>query len=120
MPCSIASPTSARLCRRTVFAAPLLLLGTVPASAQDPVFTVTYKDRQWEPATLEVPANQKIELKIVNTGTAAIEFESHDMRREKVVPAGQTVSVFIGPLRPGSYDFFNDFNKAARGRITAR
>ena len=34
--------------------------------------------------------------------------------------AGQAVVVFIGPLRPGSYEFFDDFNPSARGHIVAR
>jgi hypothetical protein len=36
------------------------------------------------------------------------------------VPAGQEVVIFIGPLRAGSYEFFDDLNPRARGHIVAR
>ncbi|PYO09426.1 MAG: cupredoxin domain-containing protein, partial [Candidatus Rokuibacteriota bacterium] len=49
----------------------------------------------------------------------AAEFESKDLRVEKVVPAGKTVNVRIRALKPGAYAFFDDFNKAATGRIVA-
>jgi hypothetical protein len=38
-----------------------------------------------------------------------------------VIPGGQQAAIFIGPLRPGSYEFFGDFNpKTARGHIVAK
>jgi Cupredoxin-like domain len=38
-----------------------------------------------------------------------------------VIPGGQEGSVFIGPLSPGTYEFFGDFNpKTARGRIVVK
>jgi len=36
------------------------------------------------------------------------------------VPGGQEVVVFIGPLRAGSYEFFNDFHPSSRGHVVAR
>ena len=67
-----------------------------------------------------MPAGQQIELHVRNADAAAAEFESETLHREKVVPAGKEVVVFIGPLRAGSYEFFDDFNPSARGHIVAK
>ncbi len=50
---------------------------------------------------------------------AASAFESYELHREKVVPAGQEIVVFIGPLCTGSYEFFDDFNPRARSHVVA-
>jgi len=90
------------------------------AHAQNATATLTIANRAFDPAELEVPANQKIELHVRNTDKAASEFESETLHREKVVPAGQEVVVNLGPLRPGRYEFFDDFNPKARGHIVAK
>jgi heme/copper-type cytochrome/quinol oxidase subunit 2 len=94
-------------------AGPVVAADTASAS-------LTIRDRSFEPAELEVPANQRIELRIRNADASASEFESAELHREKVVPAGQEITVYIGPLRPGRYEFFDDFNPRARGHILAR
>jgi len=58
---------------------------------------------------------------VQNTDDSADEFESTDLNREKLVPPGQTVSVFLGPLDPGEYHFFGDFHQdTAQGVIVAK
>jgi hypothetical protein len=42
------------------------------------------------------------------------------MRREKVIPPGGSVSLYIGPLNPGRYDFFDDFHPATRGIVVVK
>ena len=111
---------TSRLPRRLMLLLPAFAAIAAPALAQSPPYVLALRNRQWEPPILEVPADQKIELQITNTGTTAAEFESTDLRREKLLPPGQKVVVFIGPLRPGTYEYFDDFNRAARGRIIAR
>ena len=96
------------------------LLPCIPAQAQAPSFSITIRDNQFDPAELSVPAGQKIELHVTNERAAASEFESAELRREKIVPPGQQVTVYVGPLRPGSYEFFDDFNPQTRGHIIAR
>jgi plastocyanin len=95
------------------------VFGSAQAADPDPV-SITIKDRQFVPAEVTLPAGAKVELKIRNEQTAAAEFESHQMRREKVIPAGGTVSVFIGPLNPGRYEFFDDFNPNNRGVVVVK
>jgi len=50
----------------------------------------------------------------------AAEFESSELNREKVEPAGQSAVIYVGPLSPGTYPFFDDFHQSTRGRIVAK
>jgi plastocyanin len=93
--------------------------GSVQAADPAPV-SITIKDRQFVPAEVTVPAGAKVELQIRNEQTTAAEFESKSMRREKVIPPGGSVSLYIGPLNPGRYDFFDDFHPATRGIVVVK
>jgi plastocyanin len=99
----------------------LILVMATSASAQDPAFTLVIKDHQFQPTEIEVPAGQKIALTVKNNDSTPEEFESTELRREKVVPGGEQITVYIGPLKPGKYEFFGDFNpKTARGHIITK
>src|ERR1700756_1056091 len=94
-----------------------LLVGLVvvagPASAADPrpEIAVTIEKDQFQPSEIKVKANTPFTLVVTNKNAKAAEFESKDLRVEKVVPAGKTVNVLIRALKPGTYAFFDDFNK---------
>jgi|SRR5689334_18249606 plastocyanin len=91
-----------------------------PAVAEDG-FTLSIKGKTFEPNELTVPAGQKITLTVKNLNTTPAEFESSDLNREKVVTGGNTITVFIGPLRPGRYEFFDDFSAdTPHGHIIAK
>lgn len=90
------------------------------AWAAEPEFLLQIKAHRFEPADLRVPANARIKLVVHNTDASAEEFESHALNREKLVPAGGQTTIYIGPLKPGRYEFFGEFNPAsARGAIVA-
>jgi len=55
-----------------------------------------------------------------NDNTTPSEFESTQFHREKVVPPGQEITVFVGPLDPGSYEFFDDFHPETRGHLVVK
>ena len=105
---------------RLLIALGTLLLVCSGAAADPPTASLTIRNRAFEPSEISVPAGQKVELHVRNADTAAAEFESTELHREKVVPPGEEVVVYVGPLRAGSYEFFNDFNPNARGHIVAR
>ena len=68
------------------------------------------------PTEVTAPAGKKIKLIIENQDATAEEFESYALNREKIVAPGARIVVFVGPLKPGRYEFFGDFNqKTARG-----
>jgi plastocyanin len=97
-------------------------LAAVSASvkAQEIEKTLVIKNHQFDPAELKVPANQKIKLTVHNQDNSAEEFESKSLKREKVIAAGSKASFVIGPLKPGKYDFFGEFNPAtAKGVVIA-
>ncbi len=104
---------------RSVVAA-LLLVCAAPALAEEPKITIAVRDHQFVPAEVPVPAGVKVELMIRNEQTTPAEFESTALHREKIVPASGQVSLFVGPLDPGRYEFFDDFHPATRGFIVAR
>ena len=63
---------------------------------------------------------QKIKLVIHNQDATAEEFESYELNREKIVPPGTRVNIYIGPLKPGRYTFFGEYHaKTARGVVIA-
>ena len=98
----------------------ILVLRVAPASAQE-IYTIVIKDHRMSPAELEVPAGMKIKLLVDNQDPTPEEFESHSLNREKVIPGNAKATIFIGPLKPGSYEFFGEFHQAtAQGRIVAR
>jgi hypothetical protein len=108
--------------KQRLLAIALLATLAVPlaARAADANFTLTIKDRKFDVAELDVPANVKFTLTVKNLDKVPSEFESSDLNREKVVVGGGTITVYLGPLTPGSYEFFDDFNPTARGHIVAK
>jgi hypothetical protein len=90
------------------------------AVAADLELSLVIKNHMFEPSELKVPANQRIKLNIQNLDKTAEEFESHSMKKEKVIPAGGKAVIFLGPLKPGSYEFIGEFNpKTAKGLVIA-
>jgi Cupredoxin-like domain len=107
---------------RTLLAATLTYaIGIGAARADNDSYALTIKDHAFEPVELTVPAGQKLILTVKNLNATPSEFESADLNREKVVTGGSTITVFIGPLRPGSYEFFDDFSAdTPHGHIIAK
>jgi len=91
-----------------------------PALADDPSYTIAIKDHQFVPSDLAIPAGVKVKLLVRNEGATTSEFESIALHREKIVTAGGEITVFIGPLDPGSYEFFDDFHPETRGHVVAK
>ncbi len=83
----------------------------VPAgAADDPVFRIEFADGKITPQRLEVPANTRFKIELINSGKTPIEFESTTLKKEKVVaPESQSFIVFR-TLDPGEYEFFDDFH----------
>jgi hypothetical protein len=92
----------------------------------DPRFTnlktylVEMKDGDLMPAELVVPEKTKFRIVIRNIGNKPAEFESNQLRQEKVLFMGAETSVVIIPLDQGSYDYFDDFAPKMKGKITVK
>jgi plastocyanin len=84
-------------------------------------FKLVARDGVFEPSVIEVPAGKRFRIEIVNEGKTAIEFESRDLKQEKVVPPGGKATVTINALKAGEYRFFDEFHeKTGQGRIVAK
>jgi hypothetical protein len=98
--------------------AAVIALAPVGLHAQD--FTITIKDHKFTPSELKVPANKRLQITVVNDDPTPEEFESHEMKVEKVIPGKSKGVVRIGPLKPGRYPFFGEFHEAtAKGVVIA-
>jgi uncharacterized cupredoxin-like copper-binding protein len=108
----------------------LLRLGTLLAAAcfaatvaaqEPPLHKLVAKDGRFEPAVLEVAAGQKFRIEVTNAGAKPIEFESKDLKQEKIVAPGRKVTLSVAPLKAGEYKFFDEFQQAtSTGRIVAK
>lgn len=84
-------------------------------------FLVQIKDHKFEPAEIEVPANIDFKLIVENTDKTLEEFESVDLKKEKLVGAGKKITIPVKALKPGEYKFFGDFHqKTAQGKIVVK
>jgi len=99
----------------------LALWGVAVQAADLPTFRLVTQDGRFHPDTVVVPAGVRFRLQVTNKGPGPEEFESRELRKEKVLAEGVTRTVVFAPLRPGSYPFFGEFHPdTARGRIVAR
>ncbi|MBC7547757.1 MAG: cupredoxin domain-containing protein [Polaromonas sp.] len=110
-------PTSSKSIRLACGVAALFVYTCAMA---EPEALLVIKNHRFEPAELKVPAGQRVRLTVHNQDTTPEEFESHKLNREKVVPPGAKVAIFIGPLKPGTYEFWGEYNEAtAKGVVVA-
>jgi len=80
---------------------------------------LTIENNRFQPEELKVKAGAPWVLVITNKDKGPEEFESHDLRIEKVIPAGKTVRLKMPALKAGSYRFVGEYHeKTAKGRIT--
>nr|WP_288119651.1 cupredoxin domain-containing protein [Thiomonas sp.] len=99
-----------------------ILCAPLKAGATDLLtYTVVAKEGRLTPDTLNVPAGVRFKIVVRNQGRDAIEFESLQLRKEKVLAPGAESFVVIAPLKPGEYDFFDEFHPGTgRGRIVVK
>jgi len=100
--------------------AALSLLAAV-AYAATPEFEIEIRNHLFVPDVLTIPANTKVKLIVYNRDSTPEEFESFELNREKVIMGGRKAIIFIGPLAPGEYPFFGEFNaQTALGKIVVQ
>ncbi|MGN6667397.1 MAG: cupredoxin domain-containing protein [Trinickia sp.] len=101
--------------------AALLAVAAMAARADDSVTVkLDMADGKLTPARLEVPAGKRIRIEVRNSGKGAAEFESVELRKEKVLAPGAESVVVVAPQTPGEYKFFDDFHQSARGVIVVK
>jgi uncharacterized protein (DUF58 family) len=75
-----------------------------------PTFEVVARDGRLLPVRLEVPVGTRVKLVVRNEGRSPIEFENLAMRVEKVLAPGGTSFVVLPKLKPGEYEFIDEFH----------
>ena len=95
-----------------------LLQGSPSQAQQATEIRLTYSKGQFQPSQVSAPADKPIAFRIKNLDAKAMEFESSSLRVEKVVAAGSEGVVNVRALKPGRYEFYDDFNEKARGALT--
>ena len=105
-----------------VFGTSTALALAAPLFADDgAILQLRFDHGNFTPAQLKVPANKPFIVKVTNGSGAAIEFESFELHRERVVPPGETITVHMPSLAPGGYQFFDDFHQEVpKGTIVSQ
>jgi hypothetical protein len=94
------------------------MLPVSPTQAQQATeIQVIYSKGQFQPGEVRAPADKPITLRIKNLDAKAMEFESSSLRVEKVVAASSEGIISVRALKPGRYEFYDDFNEKARGAL---
>lgn len=97
----------------------LLLLAFPAAAHADQLVTLVIQNHAFTPSTFEVPAGERFRIQLTSHDESVDEFESYDLKFEKIIVPGNTVTVFAGPLHPGTYTFFDDYHPdQAKGTVT--
>ena len=90
-------------------------------AAGEPELSVVIEGHKFAPDRIEVPAGKKVKLVVENKDATAEEFDSDDLRIEKVIPGKGKGVVWIGPLKAGEYKFMGEYNaRTAQGVVVAK
>jgi len=90
-----------------------LLAPLTAGAAEDPTFRIEFNDGAITPLRIEVPANTRFRLEMKNLGKTPAEFESKELKKEKVLAAESEAVLVFRTLDPGEYPFFDDFHPDA-------
>jgi plastocyanin len=106
---------------RLTFVALLALVSLSALAEELPVYRLVARDGVFDPKTIQVPAGKRFKIEISNEGKGPMEFESRDLKQEKVLAAGAQSSVVVNGLKPGTYVFFDEYHPdMAKGQIVAK
>jgi len=102
-----------------LLAAALLL--PLSSWGETPELTIAIKNHRFDPTEIRAPAGKKFKLVIDNRDPTPEEFESHDLQREKVVAGNSKATLWVGPLKPGTYSFVGEYHEAtAKGTLIVK
>lgn len=91
-----------------------------PAHADDGSVVLRIKDHVFQPQDLTAAPGERIKILVRNEDGEPAEFESVDFHREKIIQPGHEITVHVGPLAAGDYEFFDDFHPQTRGHLHVR
>ena|ERR1700730_572068 len=114
-------PTVVKAIAFALGAGTILALSALSFADDGAMPQLRFEHGNFAPTQLTVQANKPFKVKVTNGSHAAIEFESFELHRERVVPPGETITVHMPSLSPGSYQFFDDFHhEVPKGLIVSQ
>jgi hypothetical protein len=114
------SAISMMMKKLVLVAACTVAMAQMSQAQQAVVIQLTYSKGQFQPSQVSAPADKPISFRVKNLDAKAMEFESTSLRVEKVVAAGSEGVINVRALKPGRYEFYDDFNDKARGALTVQ
>jgi hypothetical protein len=102
--------------------ASLMLAGArlAPGADRPAEIALTIEQHRFQPEEIRVKANAPFVLVITNKDATPEEFESKDLRLEKLIPGTKTLRLRLPALKAGTYPFVGDYHaQTAKGRIIA-
>ena len=108
-----------RLVRLLLLTCLVLMPGA--AAAQAPVeVPLLIENHRFQPDEIRVKAGAPFVLVLTNKDAGPEEFESPQLRIEKVIAGGKTTRLRMPALKPGTYRFVGEYHEqTAQGRIVA-
>jgi hypothetical protein len=89
----------------------LCLISSIVYALDEPfILEVTLEKHVFIPSEIHVPAHQKLILIINNLDSTTEEFDSPDLKREKILRSRSKTNIVLAPLSPGRYDFVGEFH----------
>jgi hypothetical protein len=105
---------------QTAMLAGVFCISSPALAGDDSSSILKMHNQQFDPNKLIVPAGIRVKIILRNLDPTPNEFESYDLSREVIVPGHSEVAIYVGPLNPGNYQIFNDYNLAMQGSIVAK
>jgi hypothetical protein len=99
----------------------LAVLGATPALADDakPIDLVI-QNHKFDPAEIKIPAGRPAILHVTNLDADAEEFDSDDLKTEKVIVGKGEGTIHLHALKPGRYEFEGEYHSdSAHGVLVA-
>jgi len=95
-----------------------LVTASFSAYANEGDYVLVIKDHRYQPSELAVPSGKRIKLVVDNQDASVEEFESHDLRIEKIIPGNSKATIWVGPLKQGKYEFVGEYHEdTAQGTL---
>lgn len=79
---------------------------------------ISIRNHKFHPDVIEVPEGRKIRITLNNLDSTIEEFDSVDLKREKIILGNSSAHIILAPLKPGRYYYVGEFHsETAKGCI---
>ena len=88
---------------------------------EEEVHNIKILNHKFLPSIIKASSGKVLKLHVFNEDSTVEEFESFDLKREKIIPGNKKIVLSVGPLKPGEYVFFGEFHQeTAQGKIIVK